>query len=183
MPSRRGERCSVTEIDLDRDRYLELQGRAWHVWLRRAFLALFAAFCVAGLFNAFGQETTLSVATSPEAILRIEGPPRLRAGLLYQVRFTMQPVRHAVSHPKLVLNQNWFENMTLNSATPNPSSENSRGGRITMAFPPLGRGKRLTLLTEWQVNPAQLGRRELRAAFVDGNTPLVTQHRTLTVFP
>jgi hypothetical protein len=173
----------VAELDLDRERYLELKGRAWHVWLRRAILTVVAAYCIAALFNAYGQRTTTSTATTPEASLRIDGPPRLRGGLLYQVSFTLEPLRHAVSDPKLVLNENWLDEMTLNGCTPQPGHENSRGGRFTMSFPPLGRGKTLIVLCEFQVNPPSLGRRSLFAAFDDGNTRLVSQHRTLTIFP
>jgi hypothetical protein len=173
----------VAEPDLARDRFIELRGRTWHVWLRRSILALFFAVCAAALFNAFGQRTTKSSASTPEALLGVDGPSRLRGGLLYQVRFTMRPLAHAVSHPKLVLNQNWLDEMTLNDVTPSPASENSRGGRFAFEFPALGRGKTLTVLTAWQVIPIAPGRRSLIASFVDGNRPLATVHRTLTIFP
>jgi len=173
----------VAEPDLEHDRYVELRGRTWHLWLRRAILTLFVAFCVAGLFNAFGQDTTKSSATAPEAFLGVEGPPRLRGGLLYQVKFTLRPLTHAVSHPKLVLNENWLDQMTLNDVSPEPSAENNRGGRFTFSFPALGRGKTLTVLTDWQVIPIAPGRRSLVAAFDDGNRRLATVHRTLTIFP
>jgi hypothetical protein len=173
----------VAEPDLARDRFIELRGRTWHQWLRRGLLALFAALCIVALFDAFGQRSTTSSATTREAFLGVDGPPRLRGGLLYQVRFTLRPLTHAVSHPKLLLSQNWFDEMTLNDVTPSPAAENSRGGRFAFEFPALGRGKTLTVLTAWQVIPVAPGRRSLTASFVDGNRPLATVHRTLTIFP
>jgi len=169
--------------DFAQDRYVQLRGRAWHQWLRRALLLAIVALLVAALFNVFGQRTTSSAVASPQARLLVESPPRLSGGLLFQVRFRLQPLRHAVSHPKLVLNENWFDGMTLNAFTPTPANENSRGGRFTMAYPALGKGQTLTVISEWQVNPTSLGRRRLVAAFDDGNTRLVTAHRTLTIFP
>jgi len=52
-----------------------------------------------------------------------------------------------------------------------------------MAFPALGRGQTLTVITHWQVNPTTVGRRALVAAFDDGSTRLAALHRTLTIFP
>jgi hypothetical protein len=171
------------EPDFAQDRYVQLRGRAWHQWLRRGLLLAIFALLVAALFNVFGQRTTSSAVTTPQARLRVESPPHLSGGLLYQVRFRLQPLGHAVSHPKLVLNENWFDGMTLNSFTPAPANENSRGGRFALDFPALGKGRTLTVISEWQVNPTAFGRRHLVAAFDDGNTRLVAVQRTLTIFP
>jgi hypothetical protein len=179
-----GEPLGVwADPDFARDRYVQLRGRAWHVWLRRTLLLLITALLVTALLNAFGQRTTSSAVATPQARLQVESPPRLSGGLLFQVRFRLQPLGHAVSHPKLVLNENWFDGMTLNAFTPNPASENSRGGRFTLGFPALGRHQTLTVLGEFQVNPTSLGRRSLFAAFDDGDTRLAAVHRTLTIFP
>jgi hypothetical protein len=169
--------------DVAQDRYVQLSGRGWHVWLRRALILLLTAALVAALFGAFGQRRTTTTAATPEATMRIDAPPRLRGGLLYQVRFRLTARAHALSHPKLVLGENWFDGLSLNNVVPNPSGSNSRGGRFAMVFPALGQGETLTVLTYWQTNPTTYGRRSLVASFSDGATPLVVQHRTLTVFP
>jgi hypothetical protein len=169
--------------DFAHDRYVELRGRSWHVWLRRVILLVLVVFCVAALFNAYGQRTTQSAVATPQALMRVEGPPRLSGGLLFQARFRLRARGHALSHPKLVLDENWFDGITLNSTEPGPTSENSRGGRFAMSFPALGRGQTLTVLTHWQVNPTTVGRRSLFAAFDDGNTRLAALRRTLTIFP
>jgi hypothetical protein len=169
--------------DFARDRYLQLRGRGWHVLLRRAILTALAGVCVAALFNAFGQETTTSAVASPQAMLQVEAPPRLAGGLLFQARFRLQARTRAVANPKLVLDENWLDEMTVNSTTPNPVDEDSRGGRFALSFPPLRRGQALTVLMEFQVNPTALGRRSLLAAFDDGNSRLAAVHRTLTIFP
>jgi hypothetical protein len=173
----------VEAPDFANERSVQLRGRTWHVWLRRAILVVLGAACVAALFGVFGQQTTRSTATTPRATFGIEAPPRLRGGLLFQARFTLTPRGHAVAHPKLVLNENWFDGMTRNGTTPQPSGENSRGGRFAMTFPAIGAGRTLTVLNDWQVDPTSNGRRSLVAAFYDGNTRLATLHRTLTIFP
>ena len=184
MRARGGEPSGVwANPDFAHDRYVELRGRAWHVWLRRAILLVLAAVCIAALFNAYGQATTTTAVATPQALMQLVAPPRLSGGLLFQARFRLQARDHALSHPKLVLNENWFDGITLNSTEPGPSAENSRGGRFAMAFPSLGRGQTLTVLMHWQVNPTSVGRRALFAAFDDGNTRLAALHRTLTIFP
>jgi uncharacterized membrane protein YraQ (UPF0718 family) len=169
--------------DVAEDRYVQLSGRGWHVWLRRALIALITALLVAAVLNLFGQLPTTTTATTREATMSVRVPPHLRGGLLYQARFTLTARTHALSHPKLLLNENWFDGMTLNSTEPTPASENSRGGRFAFAFPALGRGQTLTVITHWQANPTTHGHRALTAAFVDGATPLAVVHKTMTVFP
>ncbi|HEX4623449.1 MAG TPA: hypothetical protein VH231_03275 [Solirubrobacteraceae bacterium] len=173
----------MTDPDFAQDRYVQLRGRAWHQWLRRGLLLAMLAVLVAALFNLFGQKTASTAVTTTQARLRVESPPRLSGGVLFQARFRLQALGHAVDHPKLVLGENWYDGMTLNSTTPNPTSENSRGGRFALAFPELGRGQTLTVITEWQVNPTALGRRSMDVFFDDGNKRLAAVHRTLTIFP
>jgi hypothetical protein len=60
-----------------------------------------------------------------------------------QARFRLRARGHALSHPKLVLDENWFDGITLNSTEPGPTSENGRGGRFAMPVPALGRGQTL----------------------------------------
>jgi hypothetical protein len=165
------------------DRYIQLRGRAWHRWLRRGLLLVILAVLVVALLNGFGQKTTSSAVRTPQARMQVESPPRLSGGLLFQARFRLQALGHAVSHPKLVLGENWYDGMTLNSTTPEPASENSRGGRFALTFPSLAKDQTLTVITEWQVNPTSLGRRSMDAYFDDGNTRLAAVHRTLTIFP
>ena len=67
--------------DFAHDRYAELRGRTWHIWLRWGLLLLIAAVCVAALFNAYGQGPTTSAVAAPQALMQLEAPPRLSGGL------------------------------------------------------------------------------------------------------
>jgi hypothetical protein len=67
--------------------HLELQGRGWHVWVRRALLAVVAAVPVVALFNVFGQQPLTSRAADPRAVLSVSSPDRVRGGLLYTADF------------------------------------------------------------------------------------------------
>jgi hypothetical protein len=136
----------------------------------------------AALLNAFGQETTTTVAEGDGATLRVDAPPRLRGGLLFQARFEIE-ARRRLAKPKLLLSSGWLDSMTLNTVAPTPLSESSGPNGLSMAFSPLPAGHRLVVWSDWQVNPTNVGRRSEDATLFDGSTPIAVADRTVTVFP
>lgn len=172
-----GERSS-----LDRSADVELEGRRRHAVYRRIGLGILGLIVVAALLNAFGQETTTSVAVGRRAVLSVEAPPQLRGGLLFQARFEVR-ARRRLAQPRLVLSPGWLESMTLNTVSPEPLSEGSGPGGLSLAYPPLAAGRTLVVRTEWQVNPTNVGRRGEDVALFDGPERVAGADRTLTVFP
>lgn len=130
----------------------------------------------------FGQGSTTTVAAGRDASLRVEAPPRLRGGLLFQARFEIH-ARRRLARPRLVLSPGWLESMTLNTVVPIPLSESSSPAGLAMNFEPLPAGETLVVWTEWQVNPTNAGRRGEDAKLFDGSTPIASAERTVTVFP
>lgn len=169
-------------MSLDRARDLELEGRGRHAFYRRLGLAVLAAIVAAALLDAFGQGTTTTVAEGRSATLRVEAPAHLRGGLLFQARFEVQAKRR-LDKPKLVLSRGWFDSMTLNTVAPTPASENSSAHGLSMSFEPMPAGRTLTVWTDWQVNPTNVGRRNEDVVLLDGSTPIASLDRTVTVFP
>jgi hypothetical protein len=167
---------------LDRASDLELQGRGRHTLYRRLGLAVLTLIVLAALLGAFGQQSTTTVAAAREASLSVDAPAHLRGGLLFQARFEVDAKRR-LAHPKLVLSSGWLDSMTLNTVAPTPLSENSGADGLSMAFEELPAGHRLIVWTDWQVNPTNVGRRSEDATLFDGSTPIVSAHRTVTVFP
>lgn len=169
-------------MPLDRSTDLDLKGRRHHGVYRSVGLGLLALLVLAALLNVFGQQTSSHSAESPAATLSIDAPPRLRGGLLYQVRFEIQ-ARQPIRQPRLVLDQEWINDLTMNTLEPAPTDESSDGHSLSLTFPPLpARGAR-TVWTDWQVNPTRFGRRELPVALYDGKELLLRTTRPLTVFP
>jgi hypothetical protein len=136
----------------------------------------------AALLNAFGQESTTTVAEGRKGTLSVDAPPRLRGGLLFQARFEIE-ARRRLAHPKLVLSSGWLHSTTLNTVAPTPLSENSGPDGLSMAFEELPAAHRLIVWTDWQVNPTNVGRRSEDATLLDGAAPIASVHRTVTVFP
>jgi hypothetical protein len=161
----------------------DLEGRMWHIWIRRALIAVpFCAALVLALFNVFGQRPETHHATSPRASLELYAPTRLRGGLIWQARFTIratQDVKDAV----LQLGSGWLESMTVNTIEPSPVSEGSTDGKLTLDLGHIPEGKKYVLFMQFQTNPTNVGRRTRTVALYDGKTRLLGLDQTLTVFP
>jgi hypothetical protein len=169
-----------TSLDRSLDR--DLQGRGHHTLLRRLALALLALVVVAALLDVFGQESTTTTAAGRGASLRVESPPRLRGGLIFQARFEVH-AKQRLAHPRLVLSPGWLEGMTMNTVIPTPLSENSDSNGVSMVFEALPAGHTLIVWTNWQVNPTNVGERSEDTTLYDGSTQITSAERTLTVFP
>jgi hypothetical protein len=167
-------------IVLKRDR--DLEGRDSHPWIRRVLLGLFGVLLVLGLADVFGQATGTTHAATPRAELSLSAPTALRGGLLYTARFEIY-ARAEIKKATLVLEPGWFENVQVNSYVPQPIADASRDGRIALELGHIAAGKRYLFFLQFQVNPTDVGRRNVSVELDDGQTPLVTIHRTQTVYP
>jgi hypothetical protein len=167
-------------IVLKRDR--DLEGRDSHPWIRRGLLGLLGVLLVLGLVDVFGQSAGTTHAATPRAELSISAPTRVRGGLLYTARFEIR-ARTEIKQAMLVLEPGWFENVQVNSYVPQPISDASRDGRVAFELGHVAAGKRYIFFLQFQVNPTDVGRRNVSVELDDGETPLVRIHRTQTVYP
>lgn len=156
-----------------------LRGRPWARW---TLLAIVAAPPVLGLLNVFGQHPQTAVADGPAASLEVHSPKRLRSGLYYQSRFTIEAHRE-IENATLVLDPGWLEGMTLNTLEPSPIGEASRNGRIALELGRVPAGDVYRFFLQFQVNPTNLGHRDQDVELHDGETPLLRLHRAVTVYP
>jgi len=171
----------LAELRLDRHR--DLQGRHRELWMRRGVTTVFVAFILLAAANVFGQRPSSARASGPAATLAVSTPATVRGGLIFQTRIDVTTTE-AISHPTLILGGGWFDGMTLNSIQPGPADQEARGGGVTLAYPPLGRGARMTVWLEWSVNPTNLAwNRPEQLVLADGTEALVSVTRHVTVFP
>jgi hypothetical protein len=152
------------------------------VWTRRAFLALFAVFALAGLANAFGQSPSVSRGDGPGVTLRVEAPTSVRGGLLFEGRIDIHASRK-LDQPTLVFGPGWTEGMSVNTIEPAADTESSRDGRLVLRYGPLQKDDDLTIWLQFQVNPTNVGRRDQDLELDEGTRQLVRLQRTVTVFP
>jgi len=152
------------------------------VWWRRGVLTLVAAFLVAALLDVFGQRPNGSRVQVPAATLSVYAPTAVRGGLLWEARFHVT-ARQEIKKAMLVLDSGWAEGMQINTIEPSPIGEASRDGKLAFDLGHIPAGRSFVLYLQFQVNSTNVGRRSQTVRLDDGETPLATVHRTVTVFP
>jgi hypothetical protein len=167
-------------LTLKRNR--DREGLAWHAWVRRGLLALLAVVLALALANVFGQRPHVSLASSPDARLKVFAPIHARSGLVYAARFHIYAI-HELKHATLVLDPGWAEGYTFNGSVPGALTEASRDGRLVFDFGHIPAGKSLIYFVSLQVNPTNVGRRTQNVELDDGSRRLLTIHRNITIFP
>jgi len=145
-------------------------------------VAFVSLFLLAGLLNVFGQRPGTSEAAAAAVSIKLYAPARVRSGLYYQARFTID-ARSDVKNAMLVLAPGWAEGMTINTIEPSPIGEASRDGKLVFTLGHIPAGKTYLLFMQLQVNPTNIGRRSQDVALYDGNTLLTTISRDITIFP
>ena len=107
----------------------DLAGRDRHPAYRKALLALIATLPVLALLNVFGQDPSSSAANSPGASMTVTAPDALRGGLIFQVRVDIS-AHQTLRQPQLVMSRGWWQEMSVNSIEPQPSTESSSNGAV-----------------------------------------------------
>jgi hypothetical protein len=167
------------QLDLARHRDVSFRGELVARW---TVLGLLTALSIAALTGVVGQTSRTSTAASEVAELEVSAPSRVRGGLFFQGRFTVD-ARAPIENATLVLDEGWLENMHINTIEPAPTEEASRDGDLALSFGSLAEGDLLVVYMQFQVNPTNVGRRSADVALDDGDTELVAVDRTITILP
>lgn len=166
---------------LDRRRHLDAPGRV-ELIARRVVVTMLAAAAALALVGMFGQRPSSSVALAESAKLDVSAPSRIRGGLFFQGRFTIE-ARAAIRQPTLVLSEGWLDGISVNTLEPAPVAETSREGGLELRFDALAPGDTLVVYMQFQVNPTTVGRRSADVDLADGRAVLAHVDRTLTILP
>src|SRR5215212_1407946 len=95
---------------------------------RRIGVVVVCAVLLLGLLNVFGQRPASTSAATPAAKLKVYAPTRVRGGLFYEARFTIDALSE-LKQATIVLDPGWAEGITINTIEPGPVGEASRDGR------------------------------------------------------
>ena len=163
-------------------RHRDLVGRERRPWIRWALLVALALFLLLGLANVFGQRPQTDTASADGVRLEVYSPSKLRGGLFFMSRFTIEAKRE-LEAATLVLDPGWLEGITLNTVEPSPVGEANRDGRLALDLGRIPAGTKHVLFLHFQVNPTNIGRRAQDVELTDGETPVLKLDRTVTVFP
>lgn len=135
-----------------------------------------------GLLNVFGQHPQTTSFRNAAATISVTSPVHYRGGLLFTTDIVITPHKQ-VQDAQLRLGNGWFDNMTVNAVTPQPSQQDAQGSWQVWDFGKLSADVPFHLWIAWQVNPTNVGRHTEALALYDGQAPLLTGSRTVTVFP
>ena len=163
-------------------RHRDLQGRERRPFARWILLTLVGLLLLAGLLNGFGQRPHTTTEAGRAASLEVYSPARLRSGLYFMSRFTIE-AREELENATLVLDPGWLEGMTLNTLEPSPVGEANRDGRLALELGRVPAGTTHTFFLHFQVNPTTVGRRSQDVDLEDGDRRLIHVDRTITVWP
>jgi hypothetical protein len=163
-------------------RHRDLDGRGWRIVARRVLLTFLGAVLVAGLLNVFGQRPDTDVVSAPAASLKVIAPVHARSGLVYAARFHIT-AKQDIKDAFLVLDPGWAQDYTVNGLAPQPLMEADRNGRLAYGFGHIPAGRSLVFFMSLQVNPTNVGHRSQNVELDDGERPILTVHRNITVFP
>jgi hypothetical protein len=180
-----GENARVADIPdlLILKRHRDLEGMRNTLWWRRGVLVLLSAFLVLGLANVFGQRPSTAVASADAADLKLYAPTHLRGGLLFSARFHISAHRE-LKKATLVLDPGWLEGMAVNTIEPSPVGEASTNGRVSFDLGHIPAGQSFILWMQFQVNPTNIAwHRSQNVELDDGQTKILTIHRSVIVFP
>lgn len=167
---------------LSLERHRDLSGRVGYVWVRRALLSCIAVLPILALLNVFGQHPVTTYAANKAVSMSVTAPARLRSGLIFQVKINVT-ARRDINTLRLGLDEGWWESMSVNSILPEPEEETFKDGHIQLAYAKLMSGESFVIRIYVQVNPTNVGERREDVTVADGNTSLLTLHRSLTIFP
>jgi hypothetical protein len=163
-------------------RHRDLVGRERRPFIRWAVLAALGLLCLLGLLNAFGQRPHTHTASAAGVELEVYSPDRVRSGLFFMSRFTIRAERE-IETATLLLDPGWVEGITLNTIVPAPVREANRDGKIAFELGRVPAGTEHVFFLHFQVNPTEVGRRPQHVQLLDGETPLLSVDRTVTIYP
>jgi hypothetical protein len=152
------------------------------VKVRRIMVAALVVFLGLGLFNLFGQRPATTTAEADATTLEVYAPKRVRGGLFYEARFSIEAQRE-VEQATLVLDSGWAEGITINTVEPSPLGAASRDGKLVYELGRIPAGEKHVFFMQLQVNPTNVGHRSQDVQLFDGDDLLATVERSVTVFP
>lgn len=151
--------------------------RRWPFGL--AGLAAVLALAFFGVYGKHGQRA----ASGNEALLRVEGPERLRNGEFFEMVLTVRAQNDIQDLVVLVASDVWRD-VTVNTLLPDPSEHGFRDGSYEFRFGPLGAGETLNVKVDAQINPSHTPSvNEGTIEIADGDMVVATLNYAMEVLP
>ena len=165
-------------------RHRDLEGIGpYGVISRWVVMSLLTVATILALLNVFGQRPATTVASAPEATLKLYAPEHLRGGLLWSARFHIY-ANQDLKKATLVLDPGWAEAMSINTIEPSPVGEASKDGRLSLELGHIPKGQSFILFMQFQANATNVAwRRPQNVELDDGAKQILVVHHHVTIYP
>ena len=153
-------------------------------WRRHASplpLVVFGAVIALSLVGILGHERDWRAEGNGVSLL-VHAPETIRNGEFFETRISVESDR-AVTELGIGVDQELWEDVTVNTMIPAAADETSMDGEFRFGFAELEPGTRFLLKVDLQVNPDILGGNEGRVTVYDGDAVLVETMVSMTVLP
>ena len=160
-----------------------ITAKGWHRHANPAAvlaLGLFLATALAGAFG--GQPHPTRTITTPSADLTFQLPERIRNGMFFEMRTTVETKR-PFADLTLAVSSTYWRDMTINSMIPGPTEETSENGLYRFSYGPIDANQTLTIKFDGQINPPLFGGTKGNILLMDGNTVVATIPVKMRVLP
>jgi hypothetical protein len=144
-------------------------------------LAVFGSVIVLGLTGLLGRERDW-VSESDEVRLTVHSSETIRNGEFFEMRINVEVVT-GVDDLVIAVDQELWEDMTVNTMIPAASQETGGGGEFRFAYGPMEAGTTFLLKVDLQVNPDIVGGNSGTVTVNDGDRPMTAATIRITVLP
>jgi hypothetical protein len=137
---------------------------------------------VCALLDVFGQRTNVTTVSTPTAQLKLFAPSSGRGGLMYSARFEIL-ARHELKDATLVLAPGWADQYTVNGLAPQPTSESSDDGKLSLSLGKILPRHSYTEFVSLQINPVNVGDHAQTVWLYDGSRQVAVIHHRIMIWP
>ena len=149
-------------------------------WWRLGILALILGVALSGLLG--GAPAPTMRAAGDGASLTLTTPERLRNGMFFETRLTVEAKR-PIADAVIAIPPSLWRDLTINTFIPAPTKEEFVDGEYRFHFGPVEAGEPLGVKIDGQINPARWGSSSGRIRLFDGEAEVVALPVELKVMP
>ncbi|MCY7399202.1 MAG: hypothetical protein LH466_10250 [Sphingomonas bacterium] len=162
------------------ERHGTAQGNRHASWWRLGILWLILAVALFGFLG--GAPAPTLRASSDGASLAVTTPDRLRNGMFFETRISVEAKR-PIGDAVIAIPASLWRDAAVNTMIPAPAEEEFVDGEFRFHFGPLGVGEQLGFKIDGQMNPPRYSNSAGRIRLLDGGAEIVALPISLKVIP
>lgn len=163
----------------------EVHERPTTGWRRHASpisLLILGAVVLLAMSGALGRERDWQATSAGGSVLSVHAPEIIRNGEFLEMRIVVA-ADEPIDSVSIGIEASLWEDLTVNTMIPAPTSEEFRDGQFRFGFGRLEAGNEFLLKIDLQVNPDIVAGNDGRLTLFDGDEPMAAVDLSLIVLP